>query len=186
MRIEPTVPNDDDVVKQKPDIAPHESSNTSGTASYTSNLGSRQGVPGVDRVAGLTDAQLPFFKVANKQVYAYGTYDVTETPKGVKLTASAKRLPEPNQIASQYRSLDTDIALTEGSGKFTVSYNGSTLNIYPAEESAKVLLQEGDATHNEELAAKALFTSFNKMGLVLDDLDGVYIHTDATESEAKA
>ena len=170
----------------KPKIDYRNPANLDGNGQYGFGQGNRGGVPGVERVAGLTDAQLPFFKVANKQVYAYGTYDVTETPKGVKLTASAKRLPEPNQIASQYRSLDTDIALTEGSGKFTVSYNGSTLNIYPAEESAKVLLQEGDATHNEELAAKALFTSFNKMGLVLDDLDGVYIHTDATESEAKA
>ena len=182
----PVPPEDNPLPQVKPKIDYRNPANLDGNGQYGFGQGNRGGVPGVERVAGLTDAQLPFFKVANKQVYAYGTYDVTETPKGVKLTASAKRLPEPNQIASQYRSLDTDIALTEGSGKFTVSYNGSTLNIYPAEESAKVLLQEGDATHNEELAAKALFTSFNKMGLVLDDLDGVYIHTDATESEAKA
>lgn len=178
MRIEPTVPNDDDVVKQKPDIAPHESSNTSGTASYTSNLGSRQGVPGVDRVAGLTDAQLPFFRVEAGKVTQYGTYDVTETPSEVRLQPTGKHLPEPNQPKTQYREYTKTLMTADGSGQFLLTYDGSTFRIEPTDGAALALVHAGDAKHNVDLSAKALHVGFSEMGLVLESLDAVYICLD--------
>ena len=156
--------------------------NLNGTGAYDIAGGSR-GVPGIDRVAGLTDAQLPFFKVADKKVYSYGAYNVSETPEAVKLEASGKRIPEPEPKSNQYRALDKNIALIDGEGSFTLSYDGSRFNIYPADENSKDLLQTGDKTQNVEVSSKALYAAFNEMGLVLEDLDAIYVHTDATEAE---
>ena len=47
------------------------------------------------------------------------------------------------------------------------------------------MLKAGDASKNEEISSKALHASFNEMGLVLEDLDAIYVHTDATETEAE-
>ena len=115
----PTVTNDN-VSVDRPKLDYVGTSNLDGTGAYDVAGGSR-GVPGVDRVAGLTDAQLPFFKVADKKVYSYGAYNVSETPEAVKLEASGKRIPEPEPKSNQYRALDKDIALTDGEGRFTLS-----------------------------------------------------------------
>ena len=167
-----------DMAQRKPDIDPHEPSNTSGTASYTSNLGGRQGVPGVDRVAGLTDAQLPFFRVESGKVTQYGTYDVTETPSEVRLQPTGKRLPEPNQPKTQYREYTKTLTTADGSGQFLLTYDGSTFRIEPTDGAALVLVRAGDAKHNVDLAAKALHVGFSEMGLVLESLDAVYVCLD--------
>ena len=177
------VTNDDatvriDMAQRKPDIDPHEPSNTSGTASYTSNLGGRQGVPGVDRVAGLTDAQLPFFRVESGKVTQYGTYDVTETPSEVRLQPTGKRLPEPNQPKTQYREYTKTLTTVDGSGQFLMTYDGSTFRIEPTDGAALALVRAGDAKHNVDLAAKALHVGFSEMGLVLESLDAVYVCLD--------
>ena len=177
------VTNDDatvriDMAQRKPDIDPHEPSNTSGTASYTSNLGGRQGVPGVDRVAGLTDAQLPFFRVEAGKVTQYGTYDVTETPSEVRLQPTGKRLPEPNQPKTQYREYTKTLTTADGSGQFLMTYDGSTFRIEPTDGAALALVRAGDAKHNVDLAAKALHVGFSEMGLVLESLDAVYVCLD--------
>ena len=167
-----------DMAQRKPDIDPHEPSNTSGTASYTSNLGSRQGVPGVDRVAGLTDAQLPFFRVESGKVTQYGTYDVTETPSEVRLQPTGKRLPEPNQPKTQYREYTKTLTTVDGSGQFLMTYDGSTFHIEPTDGAALALVRAGDAKHNVDLSAKALHVGFSEMGLVLESLDAVYVCLD--------
>ena len=177
------VTNDDatvwiDMAQRKPDIDPHEPSNTSGTASYTSNLGGRQGVPGVDRVAGLTDAQLPFFRVEAGKVTQYGTYDVTETPSEVRLQPTGKRLPEPNQPKTQYREYTKALTTTDGTGMFRMVYDGSTFNITPVDDGALALMRMGDVKNNVELSAEALHAGFSEMGILLEDLDGVYVHFD--------
>ena len=176
--VEPNVPDDDVMVKQKPDLDAHEPSNTSGTASYTSNLGGRQGVPGVDRVAGLTDAHLPFFRVEAGKVTQYGTYDVTETPSEVRLQPTGKRLPEPNQPKTQYREYTKTLTTADGSGQFLMTYDGSTFRIEPTDGAALALVHAGDAKHNVDLSAKALHVGFSEMGLVLESLDAVYICLD--------
>lgn len=160
------------------------------TANVTGNgLYAFNGLPShsedVSKILGLTDAQLPFFKVAGGQVSNYGTYEITETPTEVKVTPTAKHIPEPNKEKSQYRSLTKTLDLTEGTGKFDLVYDGTTFNIYPADAAAKHILQAGDPQHNVEVEAKALFSSFNEMGLVLEDFDAIYVHLDATEKEAK-
>ena len=178
-----TVTNEDatvtiDMRQRKPDLDAHEPSNTSGTASYTSNLGGRQGVPGVDRVAGLTDAQLPFFRVEAGKVTQYGTYDVTETPSEVRLQPTGKRLPEPNQPKTQYREYTKTLTTADGGGQFLMTYDGSTFRIEPTDGAALALVHAGDTAHNVDLSAKALHVGFSEMGLVLESLDAVYVCLD--------
>lgn len=177
------VTNDDatvwiDMAQRKPDIDPHEPSNTSGTGSYTSDFGNRHGVPGVDRVAGLTDAQLPFFRAEAGKVTQYGTYDVTETPSEVRLQPTGKRLPEPNQPKTQYREYTKTLMTADGSGQFLLTYDGSTFRIEPTDGAALALVHAGDAKHNVDLSAKALHVGFSEMGLVLESLDAVYVCLD--------
>ena len=182
-----TVTNDPATVsirmaQRKPDLDPHQPSETSGTGSYTSNLDGRQGVPGVDRVAGLTDAQLPFFRVEAGKVTQYGTYDVTETPGEVRLQPTGKRLPEPNQPKTQYREYTKSLTTADGSGTFLMTYDGSRFRIEPVDGAALALVRAGDAKHNVELAAKALHVGFSEMGLVLESLDAVYTCLDGNSS----
>ena len=177
------VTNDDatvtiDMAQRKPDIDAHEPTNATGSASYTSNLDGRQGVPGVDRVAGLTDAQLPFFRVEAGKVTQYGTYDVTETPGEVRLQPTGKRLPEPNQPKTQYREYTKTLTTTDGTGMFRMVYDGSTFNITPVDDGALALMRMGDVKNNVELSAEALHAGFSEMGILLEDLDGVYVHFD--------
>ena len=157
-----------------------DTSNTAGLAAMSFEGPSNS----VIQVLPLQTADLPFFKVANRQVSNYGTYNVTENPDEVKLTPTAKRLPEPNKEKTQYRALDKSFDLTEGTGKFSMVYNGTTFNIYPADENAKALLLAGDPQHNVEIETKALFSSFKDMGLVLENFDAIYVHIDKTEAEA--
>ena len=166
------------MAQRKPDIDAHEPTNATGSASYTSNLDGRQGVPGVDRVAGLTDAQLPFFRVEAGKVTQYGTYDVTETPGEVRLQPTGKRLPEPNQPKTQYREYTKTLTTTDGTGMFRMVYDGSTFNITPVDDGALALMRMGDVKNNVELSAEALHAGFSEMGILLEDLDGVYVHFD--------
>lgn len=168
--LSPTVPT-------KPDIDPHNPSNVDGSGSWTSNMGNH-GVPGVDRVAGLASAELPFFKVEAGQVTHYGTYDVAADPDKVRLEPTGKRLPEPNQPKTQYREYTKALTTTDGMGMFRMVYDGSTFNITPVDEAALALVRVGHAKNNVELSAEALHAGFSEMGILLEDLDGVYVHFD--------
>ena len=168
--LSPTVPT-------KPDIDPHNPSNVDGSGSWTSNMGNH-GVPGVDRVAGLASAELPFFKVEAGQVTHYGTYDVAADPDKVRLEPTGKRLPEPNQPKTQYREYTKALTTTDGTGMFRMVYDGSTFNITPVDEAALALVRVGHAKNNVELSAEALHAGFSEMGILLEDLDGVYVHFD--------
>lgn len=167
--LSPTVPT-------KPDIDPHNPSNLDGSGSWTSNMGNH-GVPGVERVAGLASAELPFFKVEAGQVSHYGTYDVAADPDKVRLEPTGKRLPEPNQPKTQYREY-TKALTTDGTGMFRMVYDGSTFNITPVDDGALALMRMGDVKNNVELSAEALHAGFSEMGILLEDLDGVYVHFD--------
>ena len=180
----PTVPT-------KPDIDPHNPSNLDGSGSWTSNMGNH-GVPGVERVAGLASAELPFFKVEAGQVSHYGTYDVAADPDKVRLEPTGKRLPEPNQPKTQYREYTKALTTTDGTGMFRMVYDGSTFNITPVDDGALTfnitpvddgalaLMRMGDVKNNVELSAEALHAGFSEMGILLEDLDGVYVHFDST------
>ena len=168
--LSPTVPT-------KPDIDPHNPSNLDGSGSWTSNMG-KHGVPGVERVAGLASAELPFFKVEAGQVSHYGTYDVAADPDKVRLEPTGKRLPEPNQPKTQYREYTKALTTTDGTGMFRMVYDGSTFNITPVDDGALALMRMGDVKNNVELSAEALHAGFSEMGILLEDLDGVYVHFD--------
>ena len=168
--LSPTVPT-------KPDIDPHNPSNLDGSGSWTSNMGNH-GVPGVERVAGLASAELPFFKVEAGQVSHYGTYDVAADPDKVRLEPTGKRLPEPNQPKTQYREYTKALTTTDGTGMFRMVYDGSTFNITPVDDGALALMRMGDVKNNVELSAEALHAGFSEMGILLEDLDGVYVHFD--------
>lgn len=168
--LSPTVPT-------KPDIDPHNPSNLDGSGSWTSNMGNH-GVPGVERVAGLASAELPFFKVEAGQVSHYGTYDVAADPDKVRLEPTGKRLPEPNQPKTQYREYTKALTTTDGTGMFRMVYDGSTFNITPVDDGALALMRIGDVKNNVELSAEALHAGFSEMGILLEDLDGVYVHFD--------
>ena len=162
-------------VPTKPDIAPHNPSNVDGSGSWTSNMGNH-GVPGVERVAGLASAELPFFKVEAGQVTHYGTYDVAADPDKVRLEPTGKRLPEPNQPKTQYREYTKALTTTDGTGMFRMVYDGSVFHITPTDDAALALVRTGDVKNNVELSAEALHAGFSEMGILLEDLDGVYVH----------
>lgn len=166
--LSPTVPT-------KPDIDPHNPSNVDGSGSWTSNMGNH-GVPGVERVAGLASAELPFFKVEAGQVTHYGTYDVAADPDKVRLEPTGKRLPEPNQPKTQYREYTKTLTTTDGTGMFRMVYDGSVFRITPTDDAALALVRTGDVKNNVELSAEALHAGFSEMGILLEDLDGVYVH----------
>ncbi|WP_297964640.1 filamentous hemagglutinin N-terminal domain-containing protein [uncultured Anaerovibrio sp.] len=159
---------------EKPQLESLITSNSEGTASYT--MAQRAQGPGAERVLGLQSAELPFFNERFGTVKLYGTYDVSVDPDKVKMVPTAKVLPEPEQPKNQYRELEKELTTEDGSARFRLTYNGSTLDIYPTDEVSTALLVAGDGKKNVEIESKALFEAFNRMGISLDDLDGVYTH----------
>lgn len=132
---------------------------------------------GGDRPEDKRVVTLPFFKVLeDKTTHRYGTYDVAKRTTEVKIAPSAQVLPEPNQPATQYRELDTELTTDQGTGEFTLKYNGSRFTILPDDDAAAHLIVVGDETKNRDLFEKALHVAFTKMGLEVADLDGVYIY----------
>lgn len=132
---------------------------------------------GGDRPEDKRVVTLPFFKVLeDKTTHRYGTYDVAKRTTEVKIAPSAQVLPEPNQPATQYRELDTELTTDKGTGEFTLKYNGSRFTILPDDDAAAQLIVVGDETKNRDFFEKALHVAFTKMGLEVADLDGVYIH----------
>ena len=159
---------------EKPQLDALTTSNLAGTASVAE--GQRAQGPSADRVLGLQSAELPFFNEKNGVVKLYGTYDVTVDPDRVKMEPTAKVLPEPDQPKNQYREYEKELVTENGSGRFLLTYNGSTFDIYPADEAATAILTAGDGKKNVEVESQALLAAFNEMGITLDDLDGIYTH----------
>ena len=89
-----------------------------------------------------------------------------------------KVLPEPDQPKNQYREYEKKLTTPIGVAKFMMTYNGSTFDVYPADNMAKKMLVAGDAAKNVDVESQALFAAFKEMGITLDDLDGVYTHFD--------
>ena len=55
-------------------------------------------------------------------------------------------------------------------------YDGSVFRITPTDDAALALVRMGHAKNNVELSAEALHAGFSEMGILLEDLDGVYVH----------
>lgn len=87
-------------------------------------------------------------------------------------------MPQPDQPKTQYREYTKNLVTSLGTGRFRLVYDGSIFHLSPLDAAANNLLLAGDATKNVELSAQALHTGFNEMGLMLEDLDAVYVHFD--------
>lgn len=159
---------------EKPQIDSLTTKNIAGSASYVSQW--HKDGASIDRVLGLQSAELPVFNEKHGKVELYGTYDVTVDPDKVKMKPTAKVLPEPDQPENQYREYERELTTSKGAGRFRLTYNGSTFDIYPADAEAAAILAAGDGTKNVEVESQALFAAFNEMGITLDDLNGVYTH----------
>lgn len=141
---------------------------------------------GVDRVLGLTEGTLSFSSISKNNSMRAVSYDVNVTPDKVNVSKSEKQGKRAVVgKANQYRSLQQRMTVNGQEADFNLAYNGAVLDVYPTDDVSKAMLQAGDATDNADIVAKALHTSFNKMGVELEDLDGVNVHIDATEAESK-
>lgn len=176
--VNPPVTPGTGTVTPLPEQPTNPSSNTpENTTETTGHKTVWDGDRGGDRPEDKRVVTLPFFKVLeDKTTHRYGTYDVAKRTTEVKIEPSAQVLPEPNQPATQYRELTTELTTDKGTGEFTLKYNGSRFTILPDDDAAMKLIVVGDETKNRALFEKALHVAFTQMGLEVADLDGVYIH----------
>ena len=176
--VNPPVTPGTGTVTPLPEQPTNPSSNTpENTTETTGHKTVWDGDRGGDRPEDKRVVTLPFFKVLeDKTTHRYGTYDVAKRTTEVKIEPSAQVLPEPNQPATQYRELTTELTTDKGMGEFTLKYNGSRFTILPDDDAAMKLIVVGDETKNRALFEKALHVAFTQMGLEVADLDGVYIH----------
>ena len=176
--VNPPVTPGTGTVTPLPEQPTNPSSNTpENTTETTGHKTVWDGDRGGDRPEDKRVVTLPFFKVLeDKTTHRYGTYDIAKRTTEVKIEPSAQVLPEPNQPATQYRELTTELTTDKGTGEFTLKYNGSRFTILPDDDAAMKLIVVGDETKNRALFEKALHVAFTQMGLEVADLDGVYIH----------
>lgn len=124
------------------------------------------------------ETSLPVFRVEDAKVGQYGTYGVEHNEEGDRLVLSATgmRLPEPDQVPDEERTVTTTLSTETGSGTFKLVYNGVSLKVYPQDKEAEETVRAGDKTKNVSLSEKALYVGYTEMGLDLIDLKGVYIY----------
>lgn len=119
--------------------------------------------------------ELPFYNERCGQVALYGTYAVTLEADKVKMEPKMKVSPESYQPKNQYLESEEALETETGSVRFHITCNGSTLDIYPADEVAREFLLGYD-DKNMEIESQALYEAFNQMGVNLEELDGVCTH----------
>lgn len=124
------------------------------------------------------ETSLPVFRVEDAKVGQYGTYGVEhrEDEDKLVLSATGMRLPEPDQVPDEERTITTTLSTEEGSGTFKLEYNGVSLKVHPQDKKAEEVVRAGDKTKNVSLSEKALYVGYTEMGLDLIDLKGVYIY----------
>lgn len=124
------------------------------------------------------ETSLPVFRVEDAKVGQYGTYGVEhrEDEDKLVLSATGMRLPEPDQVPDEERTITTTLSTEEGSGTFKLEYNGVSLKVHPQDKKAEEVVRAGDKTKNVSLSEKALYVGYKEMGLDLIDLKGVYIY----------
>ena len=171
--VNPPVTPGTGTVTPLPEQPTNSSSNTpENTTETTGHKTVWDGDRGGDRPEDKRVVTVPFFKVLeDKTTHRYGTYDVAKRTTEGKIEPSAQVLPEPNQPATQYRELTTELTTDKG----TLKYNGSRFTILPDDDAMKRIVG-GDETKNRTLFEEALHVAFTQMGLEVADLDGVYIH----------
>jgi hypothetical protein len=127
--------------------------------------------------------ELPMFGYAGGKYSAVGSYDVVETPDGIKMQPSATRLTVPKRQNSVRSIINTRTSIAGTVGNFNLSYDGTMLDIYPASEKEKAMLQTAGTKGIEALGSQSLADALAKMGLMLADIRGVCVHSDETMAE---
>ena len=127
--------------------------------------------------------ELPMFGYAGGKYSAVGSYDVVETPDGIKMQPSATRLTVPKRQNSVRSIINTRTNIAGAAGNFNLAYDGTMLDIYPASEKEKAMLQTAGTKGIEALGSQSLADALAKMGLMLADIRGVCIHSDETMAE---
>ena len=127
--------------------------------------------------------ELPLFGYAGGKYSAVGSYDAVETPDGIKMQPSAARLTVPKRQNSVRSIINTRTNITGTVGNFNLVYDGTMLDIYPASEAEKAMLQTAGTKGIESLGSQSLADALAKMGLMLADIRGVCVHSDETLAE---
>ncbi len=127
--------------------------------------------------------ELPMFGYAGGKYSAVGSYDVVETPDGIKMQPSATRLTVRKRQNSVRSIINSRTSIAGTVGNFNLSYDGTMLDIYPASEKEKAMLQTAGTKGIEALGSQSLADALAKMGLMLADIRGVCVHSDETMAE---
>lgn len=140
-------------------------------------------VSGVEKVAGLMDGQLPFYKAKDDRIIPGGVLEISATPDTVKVKVNpaAEGIPDISKVkdANQYREYQKMLDTVDGAADFKLTYNGASFEIYPVDRNAQAVLQKGDSAGNMDVTAAALHAAFSEMGLSLEDMAAVCVHMNA-------
>ena len=97
----------------------------------------------------------------------YGEYYLTKNDREVDIELLDKNRPLPKVITDS-RLSKTPINLL--GGEFYIDYDGVTYSITPANKEAERIVEDGDATNNEDVVEKALETIY------IDNLRLICVH----------
>ena len=140
-------------------------------------------VSDVDKVAGLMDGQLPFYKAKGNRIIPEGVLEISATPDAVKVKVNpaAEGVPDISKLkdANQYREYQKMLDTVDGAADFKLTYDGASFQIYPVDSVGQKVLQKGDSADNVDGTAAALHTAFSEMGLSLEDMEAVCVHMNA-------
>ena len=170
-----------DGVYEKPDMTPVEVTMYDGSGAYVGQVTDSKPQPAaggiVEKVLGMSSAEMPFFKEENGVISGYGVYAVTTDPDKVEVETTAKTAVMPQLKAdSQYREYAKFLQFSNAGGEFVITYNGTVLDVYPTDEASLAILKAGDGGHNVDVASQALYAAFMNMGLTLEDVEALCLH----------
>lgn len=113
------------------------------------------------------DFELLIIKEVDGTYYMYGEYYLTKNDREVDIELIDKNRPLPNVITDS-RLSKTSVNLL--GGEFYIDYDGVTYSITPANKEAERIVEDGDATNNEDVVEKALETIY------VDNLRLICVH----------
>ena len=173
----PVNPNPQPVPDQKPSSEYKESSKSEPVKANRETIKPQQVVErSIDRDRFFIKPELPIFSEKDNKVTLRGTYYVSVKSKEVSMSPIAKIMPEPDQIKNQNLSCRKELVTKFGNAVFDLTYNGSTLDIYPTDEKSLEILNSEIGLKSVDVESKALFAAIQEMGILLDNLDAIYVH----------
>jgi len=113
------------------------------------------------------DFEILIIKEVDGKYYMYGEYYLTKNDREVDIELLDKNRPLPKVITDS-RLSKTSVNLL--GGEFYIDYDGVTYSITPANKEAERIVEDGDATNNEDVVEKALETIY------VDNLRLICVH----------